>query len=89
MKTYPCTFCGEPFKTRSSRKTHNAKCNKNVDREKNQAAARDGSLKALKLNKKGRRARAKEFSEMFDDLPDGAFFAMAEEFGIEIDDFIE
>lgn len=26
------------------------------------------------------------FSEMFDDLPDGAFFAMAEEFGLSIDD---
>lgn len=30
---------------------------------------------------------AKDFTETFDDLPDGAFFAMAEEFGIGVDDF--
>jgi uncharacterized C2H2 Zn-finger protein len=29
------------------------------------------------------------FTDMFDGLPDGAFFALAEEFGLDIEDFIE
>lgn len=32
---------------------------------------------------------AATFTEMYDDLPDGAFFAMAEEHGIQIEDFID
>jgi len=32
---------------------------------------------------------ATDFSAMYGDLPDGAFFAMAEEMGISIEDFAE
>lgn len=32
---------------------------------------------------------AKTFTEIFDDLPDGAFFAMAEEYGLDPEDFID
>ncbi len=32
---------------------------------------------------------AKDFTDIYDDLPDGAFFALAEEHGIQIEDFIE
>ena len=31
---------------------------------------------------------AHDFTEMYDDLPDGAFFAMAGEMGLEHDDFV-
>ena len=31
----------------------------------------------------------KTFSEIYDDLPDGAFFTLAGEFGLELEDFLE
>ncbi len=44
-------------------------------------------------DKRRRKARQKydpkEFAKDFDDLPDGAFFALAEEMGIDPEDFIE
>lgn len=37
-----------------------------------------------------KKERAEWYSETFDDLPDGAFFALAEEqFGLETEDFID
>ena len=85
-KTYPCSFCGEPHRTKSARRRHNETCPKNVDREKNQRATAE-----VKKNRSARPSRGMDpdtFAEMFDDLPDGAFFAMAEEFGIQPEDFI-
>lgn len=29
------------------------------------------------------------FTDIYDDLPDGAFFALAEEMGLDVTDFIE
>ena len=38
-------------------------------------------------DRRSRRERADDFAEEFDDLPDGAFLALAAEWGIEPEDF--
>jgi hypothetical protein len=87
-KKYPCQFCAAEFPTKSSRKTHNSKCEKNVNRARNQEASEAGQIKAYSKPQRQYSMSADDFSEMFDDLPDGAFFAIAEEHGLEIEDFI-
>lgn len=81
---YPCQFCGAEFPTRSSRKTHNKKCDKNTERENNQKRTATQRKKQRK-----RLMSPSDFAEIYDDLSDGAFFAMAEEMGIEPEDFCE
>jgi hypothetical protein len=60
------------------------------------ARGRRGSRKAHRVAKERERTgrpssarhdAAKEFTKSFDDLPDGAFFALAGEQGIELEDF--
>lgn len=89
-KKYPCQFCGEEFITRSSRKTHNRKCDKNVDRERNQKLSMAAQARRRKWEEENPRPTMDPdtFADIFDDLPDGAFFAMAEEHGIMPEDFI-
>jgi hypothetical protein len=89
-KTYPCAFdCGAVLPTKSARRTHNKSCLKNVHRGEAQLINKrmNHKKKHFKSNPKGMDADL--FSEIFDDLPDGAFFAMAEENGLFPEDFID
>jgi len=45
--------------------------------------------KNRKPSKTFKQSSVELFTDIFDDLPDGAFFAMAEELGIDLEDFIE
>lgn len=73
MKTYECLFCGRPNISKAARKRHNKKCDKNTARE---------------FNAIDKESRIAAFECMADDLPDGAYFAMAEEFGLSPEDLI-
>jgi len=85
LNKFVCTFgCGRGFRSKPARKRHNAACPKNTDREQNRAKSRAG-----KGSDDGYRMDPDLFSDIYDDLPDGAFFAMAEEHGLQPEDFIE
>ena len=91
--TYPCSFCGEPCKSKSARRAHNRKCKMNVNREAMQKQSkRANEIFEAKVRagiREGSRAgRIAAFECMADDLPDGAYFAMAEEFGLSPEDLI-
>ncbi len=93
MRDLHCAFgCGYKATSRANRKTHNKTCHKNVNREKNRELSRKAQERHAKWRAnnphRGSTLDPDTFSEMFDDLPDGAFFAMAEEFGIQPEDFI-
>ncbi len=90
-KPVQCIFCGELQPSRAARKKHNQTCAKNVNRERNQrisAAAQARHEKWKSENPQRGWISASDFSDLFDDLPDGAFFAMAEEHGLQPEDFI-
>jgi hypothetical protein len=86
MKTFPCTFCGTENSSRAGRKRHNQTCVENKSRSLNQ--------KRTTESRKMKSARPRKIDvDTFDciagDLSDGAYFAMAEEMGLSIEDFIE
>lgn len=90
---YACVFgCGHIARSRAGRRTHNKTCEKNINRSVNQAMTRHSQnnfKRRLKhMKDRGPRLDVDTFSEIFDDLPDGAFFAVAEEWGIQPEDFI-
>jgi hypothetical protein len=89
---YFCVFgCGWRGVSKASRKTHNKKCDKNIHRAANQEVTRKNSenKEHKRFNQKNYRTLDPDtFSEIYDDLPDGAFFAMAEEHGLHPEDFI-
>lgn len=93
-KKYPCQFCGAEFPGKSSRRTHNGKCDKNVDREKNQVASAEGQKKVKKqtprrMSRMERQIQRETLDIIGGDLSDGAYFAMAEEMGLDIEDFYD
>jgi hypothetical protein len=69
-----CAGCGGEFKTKSAKRRHK------------KSGDCPGEEDLTKLPRDARRAA---FECMAEDLPDGAYFAMAEEFGLEPTDLID
>lgn len=93
--SFPCNFCGLELSNKSQRRTHNKSCAKNVEREKNRLIAVEANerhkKRMLRQTERGLRRPSLDpetFAEMYDDMPDGAFFALAEEHGIQPEDFV-
>lgn len=77
MNTLTCTFCDKAVASKSARRKHNKLCMENPNnREYNPADFSKDVNKEI-------------FECISDDLPDGAYWAMAGEFGLEPEDFIE
>ena len=75
-----CHICKKVFKTEAARDQHS--------RDKHGSGSYAGPQKRYNTNsidKEGAKAVMKEMG----DLPDGAFFAMAEEMGLEPEDFVD
>lgn len=92
MKTeeikYPCTFCGTNLPSKSARKRHNIGCVENKNRERNKQAGRLSTANNRYQKYGSKEGAIAAFECMADDLPDGAYFAMAEEFGLDVEDLI-
>lgn len=86
-----CVFCGLPFPTRAARKKHNQTCAKNINREHNQRLSKLATERRKEWEAEHPMRGTMDadlFSDIFEDLPDGAFFAVAEEHGLMPEDFI-
>lgn len=86
VKTFPCVFCGTKLPTYKARKKHNVTCPENKNRARNQEIGRMANKQYNELGSKEGELAA--FECMADDLPDGAYFAMAEEFGLSPEDLL-
>lgn len=76
---YLCINCGEEFETKSAKKSH----------KKKRCAFRDPKVREETENEYGSKEGAiAAFECVAEDLPDGAYFAMAEEFGLEPEDLM-
>lgn len=89
VKVFHCVFCGHPNRTKSARRVHNQTCTENKNREKNQVLGKLANLNNPYRNgrPKKRNRNAHHDEELLDiiagDWSDGAYFAMAEELGVE------
>lgn len=80
IRNIPCPHCTKHFSTENDLSQHKRYKHPTAPNKTNSPKHSRG---------KERNINVELFSEMFDDLPDGAFFAMVEEWGIDPTDFIE
>jgi len=78
-KNWVCTDCGKGFVAKASRKQHwqNTECNYG-----------NGTTKKM-YSPQPVQIDVSTFDDIYGDLPDGAYFAAAEENGLSIDDFVD
>lgn len=71
-KRYPCPECGKRFKTKNARRQH----------------VRDVHTRLADVEDVGKEGAKAVLDEVGADLPDGAYFALADDLGLDVDDLI-
>lgn len=81
---YYCTDCGSPFAGPAARKQHWKDTNCQFGHGTREIDNTPAFNEELSIE-----GRVAAFEMMADDLPDGAYFAMMEEFGVSVEDLME